>query len=489
MHDGVISKPKTVTLSVNGRENIESIIETVLATKPQGKGYELTLYEKTGLGDGRDANNPWLQEFPDPISRITWDNYVTMSPSEMGELGFDLLERGDTYASVVSLQTNDGEKLELPIIPQPGQKRGTISIALGYGRKKEGKVADGVGTNTYKLCSVFGENIVRFSAKNVTLQKTNKEAPIGATQTHHTLMGRSAILKEASFAEYKKDKKAGNQQKMLDSHKGKVLPETLNLWEDHDVESASYRWGMSIDLTACIGCGSCVTSCQSENNVPVVGKDEVRRAREMHWIRIDRYYSSDADSDDLRGLETASDNPQVAFQPVMCQHCNHAPCETVCPVAATTHSNEGLNQMTYNRCIGTRYCANNCPYKVRRFNWFKYADNKKFDFNMNEDFSKMVLNPDVTVRSRGVMEKCSLCVQRIQDGKLTAKAEQRKVKDGEIKTACQSSCPTNAITFGNLNDEKSAVGKESASERAYELLEEIGVQPNVYYLTKIRNNS
>jgi molybdopterin-containing oxidoreductase family iron-sulfur binding subunit len=249
---------------------------------------------------------------------------------------------------------------------------------------------------------------------------------------------------------------------------------------------------MVIDLNSCTGCGVCTIACQVENNIPVVGKDEVLNRREMHWIRVDRYYSSDADLNNKSGLEIPSNNPEVVFQPMMCQHCNNAPCETVCPVLATTHSSEGLNQMTYNRCIGTRYCANNCPYKVRRFNWFKYHDNKQFDDNiaMNTSLGKMVLNPDVTVRSRGVMEKCSMCVQRIQAGKLKAKLEKRKLRDMDITTACSSSCPADAIVFGDMNNSESSIFKLLSSEvegRAYHVLEELSVKPNVTYLTKIRN--
>jgi molybdopterin-containing oxidoreductase family iron-sulfur binding subunit len=276
----------------------------------------------------------------------------------------------------------------------------------------------------------------------------------------------------------------------------------FDLWHEHPVENIGHRWGMSIDLNSCIGCGACVTSCHLENNVPVVGKDEVRRARDMHWMRIDRYFSSDmsmekGEEEGLGTIETyglmekPEDNPQTVHMPMMCQHCNHAPCETVCPVAATTHSNEGLNQMTYNRCIGTRYCANNCPYKVRRFNWFNYQAYKKFQ-NSNpaqDSLTRMVLNPDVTVRSRGVMEKCSMCVQRIQAGKLTAKKEGRPVQDGEIVTACADACPTNAITFGDLNDKASANRKKSQNVRSYNAIEEVGAQPNIYYMTKVRNTN
>jgi molybdopterin-containing oxidoreductase family iron-sulfur binding subunit len=318
-------------------------------------------------------------------------------------------------------------------------------------------------------------------------------------------MGRE-IVKETTLAEYKKDPASGNSQVLLATHKGNEPVSEVNIWNEHPVEHVGHRWGLAIDLNTCIGCGACVTACHSENNVPVVGKEEVRRSRDMHWLRIDRYYTSDMTKEKGKEeglgqiemfslMERASENPQVAFQPVMCQHCNHASCETVCPVAATTHSNEGLNQMAYNRCIGTRYCANNCAYKVRRFNWFNYVGNSKFaDVNpAMDDLGRMVLNPDVVVRSRGVMEKCTMCVQNIQAGKLKAKKEGRKVMDGDIETACSAACSTGAIIFGDLNDKGTEVSKgskvsERASDpRAYILLEEVGTKPNVYYLTKVRN--
>jgi molybdopterin-containing oxidoreductase family iron-sulfur binding subunit len=283
-----------------------------------------------------------------------------------------------------------------------------------------------------------------------------------------------------------------------------VAPGDISLWKGHEYKD--HHWGMAIDLNTCTGCAACVVACNVENNVSLVGKDEVLRRREMHWLRIDRYYSSSAEENDYRGLEKASENPEVTFQPMLCQHCNNAPCETVCPVAATTHSTEGLNQMTYNRCIGTRYCANNCPYKVRRFNWFKYHDNQQFYQSnpaMNTDLGRMVLNPEVTVRSRGVMEKCSFCAQRIQTGKLNAKKEKRPVKDGEVVTACMAACSTGAILFGDMNDSESRISKllqitkdekrpygidkKIGNPRAYRVLEEIGVKPNIFYLTKIRN--
>jgi len=324
-------------------------------------------------------------------------------------------------------------------------------------------------------------------------------------------MGRQTVIQETSLENFNDGtfgkKKYAPQIHTWTSPDHQVDPEKLNIWKGHEYKQ--HHWGMAIDLNSCTGCGACVVACNVENNVALVGREEVINRREMHWLRIDRYYSSSADIDDWKGLEDATDNPEVVFQPMLCQHCNNAPCETVCPVAATTHSTEGLNQMTYNRCIGTRYCANNCPYKVRRFNWFKYHDNEQFasvNPQMNTDLGKMVLNPDVTVRSRGVMEKCSFCVQRIQAGKLTAKKERRPMKDGEVITACQASCSTGAIVFGDMNNPESKVSKllqirplydekekkyvndkEADNPRAYAVLEEIGVRPNIFYLAKVRN--
>jgi molybdopterin-containing oxidoreductase family iron-sulfur binding subunit len=323
------------------------------------------------------------------------------------------------------------------------------------------------------------------------LKSTKDDYMLAATQLHHTMMGR-AIVKETTLDDYIKKPNSGNPALEIPTHDGKaetkLPPHKVNLWDSF--ETPNHHWGMSIDLNSCIGCGACVVACTAENNVPVVGKDEIARSREMHWIRIDRYYTSDAEEGDLKAMENPSDNPKVVFQPVMCQHCNHAPCETVCPVVATNHSSEGLNQMAYNRCIGTRYCANNCPYKVRRFNWFEYDTNSKFaDVNPSQtELGRMVLNPDVVVRARGVMEKCSMCVHRIQEVKLTAKKDSRKINDGEIKTACSQSCPTQAITFGDYNNAESELNKMwKPEERSYHLLEELDVQPNVFYQTKVRN--
>ena len=463
---------------------------------------ELALYEKVGMGNGIQANNPWLQELPDPISKITWDNYVTMSPVEMKQRGYKLMERQDREASVVSITVN-GTSIELPVIPQPGQALGTIGIAVGYGREKAGKLSLQTGTiigkNAFPFISML-DGTFNYSAFDVKIENTNKTTEIAGTQVHHTLMARE-IVKETTLEKYLKDPKSGNKDEMLITHAGPKKAATIDLWDEH--EKLGHKWGMTIDLNSCIGCGSCVIACGAENNVAVVGKDQVMKTREMQWIRIDRYYSSDMNKDiasevgegaidmylDMENPSTA--NPKVVFQPMMCQHCSHAPCETVCPVLATNHSSDGLNHMTYNRCVGTRYCANNCPYKVRRFNWFNYNENKDFTFNPSQDdLGRMVLNPDVVVRSRGVMEKCSMCVQRIQKGKLDAKTAERKLVDGDINTACAEACPANAILFGDVNDPSSEISllrKREENERNYFILEELGVKPSVSYLTKVRN--
>jgi MoCo/4Fe-4S cofactor protein with predicted Tat translocation signal len=462
------------------------------AAEGKSSGIDVVLYEKTGAGNGTQANNPWLQELPDPISKVCWDNYIAMSPAYATAQGYK-------QGNVVEIKVGN-KSVKGPVYLQPGVADNTVAIAMGYGRTKAGKTADGIGFNAYPIASIVNGSI-SYYATGASLNKTvEDDYMLASTQTHHTMMGR-AIVKETNLDQYLKDPKAGNPDVMLETYKGKEKATKVDLWATekqpgHD--KPNHFWGMSIDLNSCIGCGSCVIACQVENNVPVVGKDEVNRSREMHWIRIDRYYSSDTTKasaakdgtgkmDMLGQMEIPSENPEVVFQPMLCQHCNHAPCETVCPVAATTHSSEGLNMMAYNRCVGTRYCANNCPYKVRRYNWFKYSDNNQFDFNMNDGLGKMVLNPDVTVRSRGVMEKCTMCVQRLQYGKLEAKKQGRRPIDGEINTACAQACPTHAITFGDYNDPASRLSSQAKDERAYHVLEELNVQPSIYYQTKVRN--
>lgn len=458
--------------------------------KPASSEWEIEFYQKVGIGDGNQSHNPWLQELPDPISKMTWDNYIAMNPTDAREQGFATEYGEQKNADTINITINGVSIENVPVIAQPGQARGTLSVAVGYGQTI-GKKNEIVGFNVYP--SVSTKKYPSNYTADVSFEATGNDYQVATTQTHQTVMGRTSVVRETDWKTYKNGHKDDyNPAHELTTLDGKVHVNELDLWAKHPIEGVGHHWGMSIDLNSCIGCGSCVTACGTENNVPVVGKDEVRRSREMHWIRIDRYFSANAEDVEERNyseMERPEDNPQVVHQPMMCQHCNHAPCETVCPVAATTHSNEGLNQMTYNRCIGTRYCANNCPYKVRRFNWFSYQNLDKFaDLNPSQDdLGRMVLNPDVTVRARGVMEKCSLCVQIIQEGKLNAKKEGRKVADGEIQTACASACPTNAITFGDLNDEASKVLEEVNGNRAYRVIEEIGTQANVYYQVKVRN--
>lgn len=477
----VTTEVEQVPFSIN-----DSLI--ALANAANKENFDLVLYEKISIGNGQHANNPWLQEFPDPISKVTWDNYVTMSPQQMKSLGLNVLQGEQQKADVVKVTIN-GESIELPVVAQPGQKIGTIGIALGYGRKNAGKTANNLGVNVYPF-AVYENGTIQYMLQNVSISASVGKYQIASTQTHHTMMGR-AIVKETTLHDYVNDPASGNEKATVTVKKGRetenIEVDKISLWQAH--ESPGHLWNLSIDLNACIGCGACAISCHAENNVPVVGKDEIRRTRDMFWLRIDRYYSSDAEEGNLREMEIPSENPEVVFQPVMCQHCNNAPCETVCPVIATSHSTEGLNQMTYNRCVGTRYCANNCPYKVRRFNWFNYFKDEKFvGFNPSmDDLSRMVLNPDVVVRSRGVIEKCSMCVQRIQEGKLNAKLENRELNDGEIQTACSQSCPTNAIVFGDVNNPNTEVRKRKDDERSYLLLEEVGIRPNVFYQTKVRN--
>lgn len=489
---------------------------------PSTAGLEIEMYQKVAIGTGMQASNPWMQEMPDPISKVTWDNYITMNPVEMKDAYTTVYDQ-ETGLNMATVKVGSKE-VTLPVYPSPGQALGTIGIALGYGR---GENNEEIGSAAYQTKEYgghvtdengnrapIGANVFRFvQTENGTMSNYAKASmakvegiyPIAATQIHHTLMGRHSIVRETTFDIYKsREKDAYNPDYKLGmlNQKGEHIEEDLerfDLWDAHPVENIGHRWGMAIDLSSCIGCGSCLIACQSENNVPVVGKDEVRRGREMHWLRLDRYFASDEEAAvgtkkdsktfDAGAAEIAAANPKVVHMPLMCHHCNHAPCETVCPVAATTHSNEGLNQMTYNRCIGTRYCANNCPYKVRRFNWFNYPSYKKFT-QVNpaqDDIGRMVLNPDVTVRTRGVMEKCSFCVQKIQAGKLVAKKEGRPVMDGDVTTACADVCPTNAITVGDWNDVHSNVRKSTEDKRAYQALEEVGVKPNVWYKVKVRN--
>jgi MoCo/4Fe-4S cofactor protein with predicted Tat translocation signal len=437
----------------NWKAGVTSVLKEPAGLRQTGSAdhYELQLYESVALRDGRQANNPWLQELPDPISKVTWGNYAAMAPATAAKLQ---LTEGD----VVRLKTETGQ-MEVPVFIQPGQHAGTISVALGYGRSKVGRAGQNVGVNAYPLVRV--KNGYRLhSAQAATLEKTGRNEKLATTQTHFSMEGRPIVL-EASLEELHQNTESN------------VEPALPTLWAARP--EGGHAWGMAIDMNACTGCSACVVACQAENNVPVVGKDQIERIRIMHWIRLDRYYSG------------PEDDPVAVHQPMMCQHCQNAPCETVCPVLATTTSSEGLNQQVYNRCIGTRYCANNCPYKVRRFNWYNYTDNPQFDFNMESPLGRMVLNPDVAVRSRGVMEKCSMCVQRIQLAKNVALQGKRELAEGDIQTACQQACPTQAIVFGDLKDPNSRVSQLQHSQRRYQVLDELGTRPNVSYLKKVRN--
>lgn len=444
LHDGVVTL-KGLTSTANANTfNAKAYAASVKAIK-YGTGLNIVTYQKTAIKDGDMANNPWLQELPDPITKATWDNYVMINPVYARENG---INSGD----VVTLKSGN-HSVTLPAISQPGTEKNTVAVAVGYGRKVAGKVAKNLGENAFPF-NQFVNDSVQNTTSFGSVTKTGKIKGLAQTQTHHSMEGRD-IIRETTLADYSKNPKAGNKPKM---HLAQIYP-------GHKKDG--HQWAMAIDLTKCTGCSACIISCNAENNVPVVGRQEVANRREMHWLRLDRYYKGD------------ENQPEVMHMPMLCQHCDNAPCENVCPVMATVQSSDGLNQQVYNRCVGTRYCANNCPYKVRRFNWFNY--------DRSDKLANMVLNPDVSTRSRGVMEKCSMCVQRIQEGKLEAKRERRPLKDGDIKVACQQSCPADGIVFGDMNDKDSKIAKYLAHDRNYTVLEELNVQPRVSYLTKIRN--
>ncbi len=410
-------------------------------------GYELLLYGKVGIGDGRHAHLPFLQELPDPITKATWDNYVQISPAAAARLG---LEQGDLLR--VRPEGHPLE-LELPVVVQPGLDDRTLAVALGYGRTAGGKAGLGVGKNAYPW-RTFSTGFLAADPAPLQVRKGSGRIQLACTQDHHSLEGRE-LVREMALAPYLRDPASARPHE----------PTGPSVYGEHP--HGQHRWAMVIDLSACTGCSGCVVGCQMENNIPVVGRDEVARKREMHWLRIDRYYT---------GSEA---EPGVVHQPMMCQQCDQAPCENVCPVLATVHSEEGLNQQVYNRCVGTRYCANNCPYKVRRFNWWEYPHQSELE--------RLGLNPDVTVRSRGVMEKCSFCVQRLMVAKSTAKSEGRDLKDGEALPACMQSCPAQAIVFGDVQDPESRISQVMRDPKRFLVLGELGIGPAVSYLTKIRN--
>ncbi len=438
--------------------NIRYVFEMTSIQAPINKGYVLNLYQNIQIGDGRGANISFRQELPDPITKVTWGNFLAVSPLDARKNGW---KTGDKF-----LIKNNDQEILLPAFIQPGLVEGSVAAAMGYGHSSLGKIGKNIGANIFKLAE-FNERGTRYTGLDVDLKKIPGKIKIATTQRHYEIPGLNGrgLANATILSKYKINTKAGHSS-LNDAPGSKNLP-GKGLYVDHKYDG--YRWGMNIDLNKCTGCSACVISCYSENNIPAVGKKEILVGREMSWLRIDRYYSGD------------EINPEVVFQPVMCQHCENAPCENVCPVVATTHSHEGLNEMAYNRCIGTRYCANNCPYKVRRFNWLENWEGKL------TDPQQYALNPDVTVRSRGVIEKCSFCIQRIAEKRQTAKLSNRQIYDGELLTACQQGCPSNAIVFGNINDKESKVFKQQNDQRSYRALLSINVKPSVTYMTKVKN--
>lgn len=514
LQDGVI---EPATQSIAGASFNANVADAIAkATSIKSGEFELVVFPTVAIGHGGTwSNNPWLQELPDPITRVAWDNYVMMSPKTAKEK-FDAeltsINQVDPYKKVLKVTVN-GKSVELPVIVTPGMHHDVIAIPMGYGRDKGvGRAAADLGKNAFPLVTYANT----FNYYGIaTVEGTAQKYPVGVTQTHNSTEHRPI------FYEFTKEEFAKNPYELINERKATLAHyihdpkhdpkehhgDPFGEGKDFDArafelafaengthyplhEKPGLHWAMSIDLNSCTGCAACVVACQAENNVSVVGKDRVIKVQEMSWLKIDRYFAGDPDN---------PDTIQTVFQPMLCMHCDNAPCENVCPVSATNHSSEGLNQMAYNRCIGTKYCANNCPFKVRRFNWFDwngadcfednlYSDGRRDD--INDDLTRMVLNPDVTVRSRGVMEKCSFCVQRLQEGKLKAKKEGTPLKDRHVTTACQAACSNGCITFGNLNDKESAVYQDryvNNKERLFYMLEQLHILPNVSYLSKIRN--
>ena len=442
LHDGLVRLgAKSMAIPTLNSAAVNELFSRALINQPEG--FELLLRPGTQVYDGRYANSSWLQELPDPITKATWGNPLSLAVADAQALG---VKDGD----FVELEAA-GMKLRHPVILQPGQAKGTLTLALGYGRKTGG-VARGVGLNAFPLLAL-GTHAPNLHL-GTKLSKARGHMDLPVTQSHHRMEGRD-LVRSFSLAQFAQEAKHHHE-----AHE----PHSLNPTQ----EFPDHKWGMVIDLSACIGCSACSLACQSENNIPSVGPDQIAKGREMHWMRIDRYYEGEID------------NPKVVHQPMLCQHCDAAPCENVCPVNATNHSPDGLNQMAYNRCVGTRYCANNCPYKVRRFNFLEFTADKI-------EPESLVYNPEVTVRPRGVMEKCTFCVQRIQDVKIRAKGDNRPIKDGEVQPACAAACPSHAIVFGDLKDPQSEVSKLARSKRGYKVLEEVGARPAITYLADLKN--
>ncbi len=453
VHDGFVAgtafQPKTVTAAAAAGQD---------APGAQGKGgLEITFRPDPNILDGRFSNNGWLQELPKPFNKVVWENVAFVSPRLAEKLGLTQNDRVIHGIEVDIVEVvHDGHALQVPVWILPGQPDDSVNLQLGYGRTAAGRVGNGHGYNA----NFFRYSTTPWALDGVEIRKTDRKHRLASTQGHFTMAGRN-LVRVASAETFAKNPE-------VFAHMGHTPAKDMTLYPAWKYEG--YAWGMTIDLNACTGCNACVVACVAENNISVVGKQQVLRGREMHWLRIDRYWSGDID------------NPEIHYQPVLCQQCENAPCEVVCPVAATTHTDEGLNDMVYNRCVGTRYCSHNCPYKVRRFNFLLYAD-------WDTPTLKMQRNPDVTVRSRGVMEKCTYCVQRINAARSQAKLEERKIRDGEIVTACEAACPTRAIVFGDINDPESRVAKAKADKRNYGLLAELNTRPRTSYLAAVRNPS
>jgi len=477
LHDGVMPNTAFEPKPMSVRAGFESAIDNQSAIRPstssgrpepvEGRnpqsamttGLEIAFRNDPCVLDGRFANNGWLQELPKPITKLTWDNAVIVSPATAEKIKAENKpawtggEHGQIISDVVELRYQ-GRTVRGAVFPVVGHPDDCVTVHLGYGRVRAGHTGTGAG---------FNANAIRTSdalwhGAGVEVVNTGEQYSLACTQYHHLMEGRD-MVRAVTRDEYVHDPKS--------VHEGdETPPKTITLYPDFKYDG--YKWGMAIDVNACIGCNACVVGCQAENNIPVIGKAEVLGGREVHWIRIDAYYRGEPE------------HPETYFQPVPCMHCENAPCEPVCPVGATVHSHEGLNDMVYNRCVGTRYCSNNCPYKVRRFNYFLYQD-------WNTPSLKLGRNPDVTVRSRGVMEKCTYCVQRINAVKIETEKQDRRIKDGEIQTACQQACPADAIVFGDLNDPASRVAKLQAEERNYSLLGELNTRPRTTYLAAVRN--
>jgi molybdopterin-containing oxidoreductase family iron-sulfur binding subunit len=451
LHDGIIANTGSPAVRPTTRADFAAVLGGQLnLSLPAGERISVVFQPDPSLWDGRFANNGWLQELPRPLTTLTWDNAALMAPATADALQ---VKNGDVIEIIV-----EQSAIRIPVLVTPGQPANVVTLHLGYGRERAGRIGNSVGTNVYPI----RWSGAMWHVEGATVRATGRTHKLALTQHHHVMEGRN-LVRAGTLSEFQE-----HPEHPAFMSEGHVPAEDVSMYPEHKYDG--YKWGMVINQAACIGCNACVVACQAENNVPIVGKGQVLNSREMHWLRIDHYY---------RG---SPENPEHYHQPMLCQHCELAPCEPVCPVAATTHSSEGLNEMTYNRCIGTRYCSNNCPYKVRRFNFLDYNRELRQDAVL-----QLASNPDVTVRSRGVMEKCTFCVQRISAARITAEKEDRKIRDGEVVTACQAACPTEAIVFGDLNDAGSRVRQESASALNYSVLGELNTRPRTTYLAVVRN--